>query len=187
MNPHAKEFVPAHLLKRRQEEEGNELAEKVGQVDLQDDSRNQKPDGATSGVEGSGDSTNTATTTTKTNNVAEAGTTTPNSNNADQPPEPQHNHPNNVKNTSHHPNHHNNTNGLKQDLETEDDRHLLKAGETYCEFNGEQFIIPGEDDEYESDQQEYPKRAGYDFGNAEDNEDEDVCNAYEEFLGNLPE
>lgn len=176
MNPHAKEFVPAHLMKRRQEED--ELVDKVGQVGLEDSESG--PDDKKSGAVGGDTTTN--------NSVIDNNATK--SHDTDQSQEPQHNYSNNAKSTSNHPNnnhqHHSNTNGEKQDLEAEDDRLLLKAGETFCEFNGEQFIIPGDDGEYEADHQDYGLKAGYDFGNAEDNEDEDVYDAYEQFLDNLP-
>lgn len=176
MNPHAKEFVPAHIMKRRQEE-ANELTNKVAQVGLEDlNGRSTEHAETSSGDGGECDRATNSNTNPESKD-----------NNTDQSSEQQPHRSNNNQPDNHH---YNNTNDSKQDLgRTDEDRHLLKAGETYCEFNGEQFIIPGEDDdEYEPEQfQDYDRKAGYDFGNAEDNEDEDVCLAYEKFLHNLPE
>lgn len=122
MNPHAEEFVPAHILKSRQEKEQKKEPSEAEKKTLDD-------------------------VTDELDKV-----------------------------------------DLKSDPTEDDDRFLLKAGENICEFNGEQFIVPGDDEEYDQPpSDDIPDAAGYDFGNAEDNEDEDVCNAFEEFLGNLPD
>lgn len=102
MNPDAKEFVPAHILKKRQEE-----AEHLGELTKQLD-----------GVNINSNSEGNPTTT-------ENGETINGSSN-DQ-----------ITNN-------NSNDELHHDLDEEDDSYLLKAGENLCEFNGEQFIIPGE-------------------------------------------
>lgn len=148
MNPNAKEFVPAHILKRRQEESErvNEITQQIGQVGI-DDQQNKTISATTTTPSEKNTSTTiktsttneTETSSTPNENVATSNgvgggdendsdskatkTTTSNSNNIDQ---------------------HHNTNGERQDLDNEDDSYLLKGGEEFCEFNGEQFIIPGE-------------------------------------------
>jgi len=133
MNPNAKEFVPAHILKKRQEEADakrlGEITEKLDEVKL---GNGEEKDDDKSRVQEK----------TKSDE--------------------------------------------KQERNSDDDRYLLKAGENYCEFNGEEFIVPGDDDEgqYEGD---LPDPGGYDFGNDTDNQDEEIANAFEEFLETLPD
>lgn len=204
MNPNAKEFVPAHILKKRQDEETEakrmvELTEKLDGVNL--DKELQKPaengdsmksqqvqekkDGLIDSspneqqrqLKGSGDeneripqknsSPNQDRSSTSRNHYRRAGE--------------NHHHIN--SNNQHHINNHYSNGGIHDLDHGDDDRFLLKAGENLCEFNGEEFIVPGDDDEYEGE----ISNPGYDFGNAEDNEDEDIANAFEEFLDNLPE
>lgn len=197
MNPNAKEFVPAHILKKRQEEAEakrlGEVTDKLDEVNLDKDDKNAtnnsdlvktkvqpKKDGSTTSsdnqekpnqnqgqIRDRGDERNNPDETVEAKTETEA------------------NHYNNdIHDNNHHQQHKINgqtTNDLGQN-HTEDS-YLLKAGENYCEFNGEQFIIPGDDEEYEPE----ISNSGYDFGNEEDNDNEDITNAFEQFLGNLPE
>lgn len=221
MNPAAKEFVPAHILKKRQEEEAKrlgELTEQLDKVDLsnatsatsnnkdnKDNENNLNDDNKNAGnaaLEGGDSKDIRDTNNDDVNNEANVDNSSSSSkNNINGNPHQEksniksHQH-DNIKSTidgnyngknKQYPKHNNGDHaneypeGFHEFVEQdEEDRYLLHAGENLCEFNGEQFIIPG-DDEYEP-----PTQAGYDFGNAEDNEDEDVCNAFEEFLGNLP-
>lgn len=189
MNPNAKEFVPAHLLKKRQEEAEakgvSELSKKLDEVSLDKsspkrvengDSRAQAQDSCKDGP--------TRNNPQKPLN-GKGGDTIEEQPASSQTGASQENNAGSVNQTNNYPQHNNQyTNGRNNDLERGyDDQMLLKAGENYCEFNGEEFIVPGDDEEYEG---EIPN-AGYDFGNAEDNDDQDIANAFEEFLDNLPE
>lgn len=194
MNPAAKEFVPAHLLKKRQEETDRlgELTEQLNKVDI----------GSNKAATENGESSKADKSSLENSKEVQESSVSKGSNEGNSESEPidkkststnhqqKNNHP--IQNNNQHTENMNNNNNYNeadfpealQDLiDEEDDRFLLNAGENLCEFNGEQFIIPC-DDEYEP--QVANPAGGYDFGNAEDNEDEDVCNAFEEFLDNLP-
>lgn len=190
MNPSAKEFVPAHILKKRQEDADrlNELTDQLDKVELKankdEESSGDKDEQKKSDSHSTQNNENAAKL--ETNNATQSSKQQQ-SHDDHQNHRREHQHSNSTNNNHNHSNDNNNRHetdypeGLQDLIDEEDDRFLLNAGENICEFNGEQFIIPG-DDEYEP-----PAQAGYDFGNAEDNEDEDVCNAFEQFLENLPD
>lgn len=162
MNPQAKEFVPAHILKRRQEEAERlgELSELLNKVNIESHDKGRKENGESSkpGVESQeklqeNSPTNKeisfeggASTELKTNNSTSANRQL---NNHHTEPETNSQHldssssnakNNNAVNEGYYP--HQEIEDLFD--EAEDDRLLLEAGENICEFNGEQFIIPRE-------------------------------------------
>lgn len=168
MNPDAKEFVPAHILKRRQEEAQRlgDLTEQLNKVEI----------GSTQGKETdksieNGEGSNSISKATG-EDLRQTGSKDVQENQASKQAEDNNSKPenqNDEKSTSNtnnnlgnsHPTHEdqngqhqykNNNNhnegeypeGLQDLIDEEDDRFLLNAGENLCEFNGEQFIIPGE-------------------------------------------
>lgn len=162
MNPQAKEFVPAHILKRRQEEAERlgELTEQLNKVDIKSDDKGRKENGESSkpGVESSEKVQGNFPNKEKSN---EGGASTElKINNSTSTNKQLNNHHTGPENNNQHSDSSssNNANNNKavddgyypnqeiEDLfdEAEDDRLLLEAGENICEFNGEQFIIPRE-------------------------------------------
>lgn len=127
MNPQAKEFVPAHILKRRQEEAERlgELTEQLNKVDIKSDDKGRKENGESSksGVGSSEKVQENSPNKDTSNEIQDLY------DEAEDENSPNKEISNNIK-----------------DLfdEAEGDRLLLEAGENICEFNGEQFIIPRE-------------------------------------------
>lgn len=145
MNPAAKEFVPAHLLKKRQEdaERLGEITQKLDKVDLKSDQEAQE-----NGESRKDNSTSESSKEVQESSSQVRGDAIENS----RPVEGDKNSTasQEVRENGRHVNNNNNHNeseypeGLQELIDEEDDRFLLNAGENICEFNGEQFIIPGE-------------------------------------------
>lgn len=157
MNPNAKEFVPAHLMRKRQEEAMGSLAKQLGDVDLDESKKVGEGKGETSCDTQQNSTRTSSTTNDKTQNETSTGnedsnnrgpvdaskeTTDPSSASSEQ--QQHHKAQNNNSNNNERSKNNLESNGEPlQDYDV-DDRYLLRAGENYCEFNGEQFIIPGE-------------------------------------------
>lgn len=131
MNPNAKEFVPAYLQKKRQDE-ADRLTDKLEQVNL-----DTEPDE-------NGD--------TQKDKPSTAGYTrlTPEQDNPDQKVESENTlvKPQKSSSSQEDPsNNHEEYNDGPDDYPDDpalDEAYLLEKGESVCEFNGEKFIIPGE-------------------------------------------
>lgn len=160
MNPNAKEFIPASILKKmKEQEEANKLGNLTNQmskIDIKKDTETEKNCSSESKQMASNNKdtetlpqSKSTTTTISSNNNTNAT-----SQQSSQTNKPTQNQPNNndVKNS-----HSGDTNvrDYQQHLEPEDyssfnpeeeyDEHCyLATGENVCEFNGEQFIIPNE-------------------------------------------
>lgn len=177
MNPAAKEFVPAHLLKKRQEE-ADRLGELTEQLDKVNINQTAQPSSNSNNVDGGDDGKSKTAQKVQENSSPEQkeqsksdveNSTTiksePSNQTSKNSTEPQQKNDHSISNdnsriaqerqsngqqvnnlTSN--NNHNegeySDQALQDLIDEEDDRFLLNAGENICEFNGEQFIIPGE-------------------------------------------
>lgn len=155
MNPDAKEFVPAHILKRRQEEKEakeaeealNDVTAKLDKVELsQQDKQNESTSCRVSGSNKTSTKNEASREVQNSSNENVKPNSTDHSSSTSQIQNGHQNHGNHVQQYAS-----NNNNRYEgdypeepQDLNGEDDRFLLNAGENICEFNGEQFIVPGE-------------------------------------------
>lgn len=134
MNPHAREFVPAHVLRKRQEEANrlSELTEQLDQVGI-NETGTDKENGIKDNHESSSADINSTSQRISSGDNSSEGERTQN--------------PINERETGSGGNLNKDTK-YNEDIQTfndcEDDGYLLRAGENLCEFNGEQFIIPGE-------------------------------------------
>lgn len=151
MNPEAKEFIPAHILKKRQEEASrvSELTKQLDQVDInsaKDEISTTKPASTASErtIETTGPVKDVCDKDTsdrgKTHGVA--NTETVGSCKLESGDSNERNHVRVNKSNGHAQGGHRDE--LQDLIDEEEDRYLLNAGENICEFNGEQFIIPGE-------------------------------------------
>lgn len=150
MNPEAKEFIPAHILKKRQEEANRvgDLTRKLDQVDLK--SENEVLNSSSEGKEKSPTTTELRQDDSHHKQNKDDGSK---SEIAENRPSQSGKSSNPCATSDRKESSDGKSNGHReteyrdeiQDLiDEEDDRFLLNAGENICEFNGEQFIIPGE-------------------------------------------
>lgn len=148
MNPDAKEFVPAYILKKRQEESERlgELAQQLGQVDIKSAETTQSDANASSRDNSSSEGSNQVQdNSSDSQNVGASKAKTEFRNHSQASGDDQHEQP--ARGPKENGTRMNNNNAHCSDDyqdSNEDDRYLLNAGEGFCEFNGEQFIIPGE-------------------------------------------
>lgn len=146
MNPHAKEFIPAHILKKRKEqEEADRLAQltnDIGKVNIQNDNETDST-GESKGKNPSEKTSNNTIETPKQSDTVKSTTNEPSATIASSNQKKLTNNDND--NTGDHLNQ-----NLPEDYyypdedEFGDDEVYLASGENICEFNGEQFIIPNE-------------------------------------------
>lgn len=122
MNPDAKEFVPAHLMKKKQEEDEsvNQLSDRMNKV----------------GIE-SAETENSAKDVQEVPQENSKGSRThPVNSRSSKPGET---HPNSNGHNDSTP-----SDGLQDLIDDEYEKFLQSTGENLCEFNGEQYVIPGE-------------------------------------------
>lgn len=157
MNPDAKEFVPAHILKRRQEEKEakeadktlNDVTDKLDKFDLKSDSKeNESTSCRVRSTDKTKESSREVQNSTQSSDPDKAK---PNSTDHSSSTSRLQNGNSTNENHQHGRQYASNNNQFEgdyqeepQDLNGEDDRFLLNAGENICEFNGELFIVPGE-------------------------------------------
>lgn len=171
MNPHAKEFVPAHILRQRQQEEAKQLGDLTNQLDKVDLNKGESsaPEAPNCNDKSRNKSTGDNNTTVSPQNDCVTDNKSPTSTSNHEPnvraqkcPTSNDEAPSKgnsiesskqrqVNGDSNQPN---SNNGIPEDcsqygdecsdLADEDYYPFLNEGEHICEFNGEQFIIPGE-------------------------------------------
>lgn len=165
MNPDAKEFVPAHLRKKNDDPDSNS--------DKQQSSTEQ----ATALSTTTNTTTATATSTTTTSSSSNTTTTLSADAKAETadsslPHSPDSTAPDDQ------------TKGDTLEKAPQSTSSSNNAKHRQFEYNGNKYIVPDTED---GTHRSAATRCGYDFGNATDNQDEDVCNAFEEFLETLPD
>lgn len=146
MNPNAKEFVPAHLLKKRQDEDAqkvNDLSKQLDKVELQSDTNATSPhDNKQNNENGVSNNTDSNTQSKSTAQNSESGNsqihTSDNSPTAQSQPSNANVNNNNVVDP------HTPTQEELDDLTENRERHDYKNGVNTYEFNGEEFVVPDE-------------------------------------------
>lgn len=140
MNPNAREFVPAHILQKRQEEANrlNELTDQLDRVDIEDNSKGPSNGTSYDSVSRTSDPSVGDESSDKNNEKPFRGEDRIQNSTNDTKTKCDPNSGVDHDDDSSHKEKPQNSN------DNDEDSYLLRAGENICEFNGEQFIIPGE-------------------------------------------